>query len=273
MKLLVVDDDRVLADVISFTLRKEGYQVLLAHDGEAAIRRWEIESPDLIVLDVNLPKVDGFSVLQQIRAVTDTPVILLTVRREEDDIVYGLELGADDYISKPFSPRQLVARIQAVLRRTGKQSLEPIREFDDLVLRVQWRVSTDGNSGVFVRSKRQGSPWITGHEVQISNALRDDAHCTGSLYGSVAVKPRPDESPNRWHTFEIRCVGKRISVLADGVKVVDADGDKVAALKNKALAGYIGLQDSHAGKGCWIEYRNVRIKELRPAARGGRSTR
>jgi DNA-binding response OmpR family regulator len=139
MNILVVDDDRVLADVISFTLRKEGYQVLLAHDGETALQRWEKESPDLIILDVNLPKVDGFSVLEQVRAVADTPVVLLTVRREEDDIVYGLELGADDYISKPFSPRQLVARIQAVLRRTGKQSLEPIREFDDLILDMQRR--------------------------------------------------------------------------------------------------------------------------------------
>ncbi|MDF1500138.1 MAG: response regulator transcription factor [Anaerolineales bacterium] len=139
MKILVVDDDRVLADVISFTLRKEGYQILLAHDGATALRRWEEETPDLIVLDVNLPRVDGFSILEQIRSAADTPVIMLTVRREEDDIIRGLEIGADDYIVKPFSPRQLVARVQAVLRRAGKQALEPIREFDDLALDMQRR--------------------------------------------------------------------------------------------------------------------------------------
>lgn len=139
MKVLVVDDDRVLADVISFTLRKEGYQVILAHDGGTAIRRWEEEGPDLILLDVNLPKVDGFAVCEHVRSVSDTPIILLTVRREEDDIVYGLELGADDYITKPFSPRQLLARTQAVLRRAGKKPLGSIRESKDVVLDIQRR--------------------------------------------------------------------------------------------------------------------------------------
>jgi DNA-binding response OmpR family regulator len=119
MKVLVVDDDRVLADLVAFTLRREGFQVIQAHDGEAALRRWSEEQPDLLVLDVNLPKVDGFTVCRRIRAEAQTPIILLTVREEEDDIVHGLGLGADDYVLKPFSPRQLVARIQAVLRRAG----------------------------------------------------------------------------------------------------------------------------------------------------------
>jgi DNA-binding response OmpR family regulator len=120
MKALIVDDDRVLADVLAFTLRREGFQVILAYDGEAALRTWSDEQPDLIVLDVNMPRLDGFAVCRRIRAQSDTPIILLTVRGEEDDIVHGLGLGADDYITKPFSPRQLVARAQAVLRRAGK---------------------------------------------------------------------------------------------------------------------------------------------------------
>jgi DNA-binding response OmpR family regulator len=117
MKALIVDDDRVLSDVLAFTLRREGFEILQAYDGKDALRCWENEQPDLIVLGVNLPVMDGFTVCKQIRAQADTPIILLTVRGEEDDIVNGLKIGADDYIIKPFSPRQLVARAQAVLRR------------------------------------------------------------------------------------------------------------------------------------------------------------
>ena len=134
MKALVVDDDRVLADVVAFTLRREGLEVIQAHDGETALQRWAEEKPDLIVLDVNLPKLDGFVVCRRVREQADTPILLLTVRDEEDDIVRGLELGADDYITKPFSPRQLVARVHAVLRRAGKRPAPAIRQVDQLTL-------------------------------------------------------------------------------------------------------------------------------------------
>lgn len=122
MKALVVDDDILLADLVAFSLRKEGFQVIQAQDGESALRRCLDEKPDIVILDVNLPKTvpmtDGFTVLQRIREKSDMPIILLTVRGEEEDIVHGLRLGADDYIVKPFSPRQFIARVQAVLRRT-----------------------------------------------------------------------------------------------------------------------------------------------------------
>ncbi len=134
MKALVVDDDRVLADVLAFTLRREGFEVLTAHDGEAALQRWAADRPDLIVLDVNLPKLDGFAVCSKIRDQANTPIILLTVRGEEDDIVHGLGLGADDYITKPFSPRQLVARAQAVLRRAGIAAVPAIRKVGQIAL-------------------------------------------------------------------------------------------------------------------------------------------
>jgi DNA-binding response OmpR family regulator len=134
MKALIVDDDRVLADVLAFTLRREGFQVVLAFDGAAALESWAQEQPDLIVLDVNLPRLDGFAVCQRIRTQGDTPIILLTVRGEEDDIVHGLKLGADDYITKPFSPRQLVARAHAVLRRAGRSVAPAIRQVGELTL-------------------------------------------------------------------------------------------------------------------------------------------
>jgi len=117
MKALIVDDDLALADVLSFTMRRAGYEVVTAHDGQAALDRWESEGPDIIILDINMPKLDGLKVCQRIRAEDSTPIIFLSVRGEEDDVVQGLELGADDYIVKPFSPRQLVARSEAVLRR------------------------------------------------------------------------------------------------------------------------------------------------------------
>ena len=125
MKALVVDDDLVLADVVSFTLRRAGFEIIMAHDGLSALERWQAEAPDLIILDLNLPKLDGLAVCQQIRAQADTPIIILSVRGEEDDVVRGLELGADDYIVKPFSPRQLVARAQALLRRAGAPPASP----------------------------------------------------------------------------------------------------------------------------------------------------
>jgi DNA-binding response OmpR family regulator len=134
MKALVVDDDRVLADLVAFSLRREGFEVILAHDGEAALRRWAEEQPDLIVLDLNMPKLDGFAVCRQIREQADTPIILLTVRGEEDDIVRGLKLGADDYMVKPFSPRQLIARAQAILRRAGQTPTPAIRQVGELTL-------------------------------------------------------------------------------------------------------------------------------------------
>ena len=121
MKVLVVDDDRVVADLVVFTVRRAGYEAVMASDAASALRRWTEDQPDLIILDINLPGTpqlaDGFAICQHIRSQSDVPIILLTVRGEENDIVHGLEAGADDYILKPFSPRQLVARIQAVLRR------------------------------------------------------------------------------------------------------------------------------------------------------------
>lgn len=132
MKALVVDDDRVLGDVVAFTLRREGFEVILAYDGPSALTRWEEHQPDLVILDVNIPEIDGFTVCKRLREKTNTPIILLTVRGEEEDIIHGLNLGADDYIVKPFSPRQLVARANAVLRRVGQISSPSVLEVVDL---------------------------------------------------------------------------------------------------------------------------------------------
>ena len=119
MRVLVVEDDLSLSDVIAFTLRRAGFEILTAYDGLAALATWEQQRPELLVLDLNLPKLDGLDVCRRVRMVDKTPIIMLSVRSGDEAVVKGLELGADDYIVKPFSPSQLVARVRAVLRRAG----------------------------------------------------------------------------------------------------------------------------------------------------------
>lgn len=128
MKLLVVEDDLSLSEVLVFTLRRAGYKVVTAHDGITALQLWEAEKPGLVVLDLNLPKLDGLTVCRHIRSQAQTPIIILSVRGGDDAVVKGLELGADDYIVKPFSPNQLVARIRAVARRAGAASTTSVLE-------------------------------------------------------------------------------------------------------------------------------------------------
>ncbi len=122
MAVLLVDDDRDLVDVLTYILRREGYEISTALDGEQGWARFQGESPELVILDANMPGLDGFEVCKRIREVSKTPVIMLTARTDESDVVQALGLGADDYITKPFSPRQLVARVKAVLRRAQQFS-------------------------------------------------------------------------------------------------------------------------------------------------------
>ncbi len=125
MKALIVDDDLALADVLSFTLRRAGFEVVVANDGEAALSRWQQDQPDFIILDLNLPKLSGLEVCRRIRRESDIPILILSVRGDDDDVVTGLQQGADKYIVKPFSPRQLIAHIEALLRRSGNPNPTP----------------------------------------------------------------------------------------------------------------------------------------------------
>lgn len=116
--ILVVEDEKAIADILVFNLEREGYATLAAYDGNDGLRLAQEGAPDLILLDVMLPGIDGFEVCKRVRADSDTPIIMLTAREEETDKVMGLELGADDYITKPFSMRELMARVKANMRRT-----------------------------------------------------------------------------------------------------------------------------------------------------------
>lgn len=116
-KILVVEDEKLISDIIKFSLEKEGYQVITAYDGIEAIKLYEERKPDLVLLDIMLPNKDGFEVCKEIRKIDNKPIIMLTAKDTEIDKVLGLEIGADDYVTKPFSNRELMARIKALLRR------------------------------------------------------------------------------------------------------------------------------------------------------------
>lgn len=119
MRLLLVDDDRDLVEVLTYVLQREGFSVVAAFDGEGAWRQFQSEQPSLVILDINMPGIDGLEVCRRIREASTVPVVMLTARADEVDIIRALGLGADDYVTKPFSPRQLVARVKAVLRRAA----------------------------------------------------------------------------------------------------------------------------------------------------------
>ena len=134
-KILIVDDEKPLVEILKINLQKEGYETLEAFDGEAAVNIAMQEEPDLMLLDVMLPKLDGFSVLKKIREKSSVPILMLTAREEEFDKVLGLELGADDYITKPFSIRELMARIKANMRR-NQVAFEDKTEKEQQELRI-----------------------------------------------------------------------------------------------------------------------------------------
>ena len=137
-KILVVDDEKPSVDILKINLEKNGYKVICAYDGEAAVEKAFSDEPDLILLDVMLPKTDGFTVCKKVREKSAVPIIMLTAREEEVDKVLGLELGADDYMTKPFSLRELMARVKANLRRTqsatSSEAGNDVMTFGDLII-------------------------------------------------------------------------------------------------------------------------------------------
>jgi DNA-binding response OmpR family regulator len=148
VKILVVDDDLELAGLIAYALRQAGYLVVEAADGVAALAAFEREEPALVILDVNLPRMDGHEVCRRIRLHSATPIMMLTVRSGEEDEVAGLDLGADDYLTKPFSPRALLARVRALLRRSGEEKPAPMVAGDFALDPEQQSVAVGGGPPV-----------------------------------------------------------------------------------------------------------------------------
>ena len=127
-KILVVDDDLNICELLRLYLEKEGYTVVIANDGVTAVSMFQEESPDLVLLDIMLPRLDGWQVCREIRKFSDNPIIMLTAKGEVFDKVLGLELGADDYVVKPFDTKEIIARVKAVLRRAAKNPVDEIKE-------------------------------------------------------------------------------------------------------------------------------------------------
>lgn len=149
-KILIVEDEKAISDIVKFNLEKDGYRVETAYDGNVGLEKALNSKPDLILLDVMLPGLDGFQICKKVREVSNVPIIMVTAKEEELDKVLGLELGADDYITKPFSMRELIARVKANIRRSDrlvadKDEPEEVRVFGNLEIDMnRYEVRKDG---------------------------------------------------------------------------------------------------------------------------------
>lgn len=146
-KVLIVDDDTNICELLRLYLEKDGFDTVIANDGEAAIVKFNVEEPDIILLDIMLPKLDGWQVCRTIRKNSTVPIIMLTAKGETFDKILGLDLGADDYVTKPFDSKEVVARVKAVLRRSagGDENAEKIVKYDKLVINLtNYELIVDG---------------------------------------------------------------------------------------------------------------------------------
>ena len=221
--ILVVDDEARMVRFIQLNLEHDGYQVISAYNGREALDQVRSQLPNLVLLDVMMPDLDGFEVLKRIRDQSSVPVIMLTAKGEEDDRVHGLELGADDYITKPFSPRELVSRVRAVLRRTETESniASGIIEVDDrLKLDFNRREIWINDQIVQLRPTEyrllyhlvQNAGWVITHEQLLTKVwgyeYRDEPHYV-RLYINYLRKKLEEDPANPKYILTERGVGYR----------------------------------------------------------------
>ena len=221
-KILVVDDEERMVRFIRLNLEHDGFQVIEAFNGMKAIEKVRSSLPDLVLLDVMMPDMDGFEVLRVIREVSSIPVIMLTAKGEEDDRVRGLELGADDYVTKPFSPRELVSRVRAVLRRTeGASSVHGLIEVDDR-LKLDFDRREVWVEGELVQLRPteyrllyhlvQNAGWVISHDQLLAKVwgyeYRDEPHYV-RLYINYLRKKLEEDPSNPKYILTERGVGYR----------------------------------------------------------------
>ncbi len=223
-RILVVDDEPRMIGFIRMNLELEGYQVLEAHTGVQALEMIRTQLPDLVLLDVMMPSLDGFETLRMLREFSSVPVIMLTAKGEEDDKVYGLELGADDYVTKPFGSRELSSRVRAVLRRAEMPSTSP----DQAILKIDERLSVDFNrrevivNGEHIKLRPteyrllyhliENAGWTVPHEQLLAKVwgyeYRDETHYV-RLYVNYLREKIEDDPSNPKYILTERGVGYR----------------------------------------------------------------
>jgi DNA-binding response OmpR family regulator len=222
-RILVVDDEERMVRFIRLNLEHDGFQVSEAFNGKEAIQKIRDVTPDLILLDVMMPDLDGFEVLETVREVSNVPVIMLTAKGEEDDRVRGLELGADDYVTKPFSPRELVSRVKAVLRRTESSSgsMHGLIEVDDR-LKIDFDRREIWLEGKLVKLRPteyrmlyhlvQNAGWVVTHDQLLTKVwgyeYRDEPHYVRLYINYLRQKLEADPSNPKYILTE-RGVGYR----------------------------------------------------------------
>ena len=222
-KILVVDDEERMARFIRLNLEHDGFQVIEAYRGQEAMDKLRTTLPDLILLDIMMPDIDGFEVLKMIREVSSVPVIMLTAKGEEDDKVKGLELGADDYITKPFSPRELVSRVKAVLRRSevpGEGSTDVIQVDDHLKIDFNRREIWVSDKLVSLRPTEyrllyhlvQNAGWVLTYDQILSRVwgyeYRDEPHYV-RLYVNYLRQKLEQDPANPKYILTERGIGYR----------------------------------------------------------------
>ena len=183
-KILVVDDEKNIVDIVKAYLEKDGYRITVAYDGETALKKAQRESPSMVVLDLMLPGISGWDVCRILREKSDIPIIMLTARDEVTDKIVGLELGADDYVTKPFDPKELNSRVKAVLRRTGnKKAPKSVIQIGDLSIDVETHHVQRGNKTVELTATEfellkvlAENPGRVYSRMQLLDSIQDDSY-------------------------------------------------------------------------------------------------
>lgn len=232
-KILVVDDEKPISDIIKFNMVKEGYEVVTAFDGREALAQFEAEQPDIIILDLMLPEMDGLEVAKAIRKTSNVPIIMLSAKDSEFDKVIGLEIGADDYVTKPFSNRELQARVKALLRRSGLVEVTPevvAVESSDIVI-GDLHILPDA----FITKKR-------GQEIELTHREFELLHHLASHIGQVMTREHLLETVWGYDYFgDVRTVDVTIRRLRE--KIEDTPSRPEYILTRRGVGYYIKTND------------------------------